>query len=67
MEIGNQTKDKLYEAMDNIHTNLSTLTRDNAYRNVKSLVWDGVFSKVKGTISDDFWGTINLLVQYGIR
>lgn len=67
MLLGKQTKDKLYEVMDNLHTNLSTLSKDNAGRNINSLVWDGVFSKVKGTISDDFWGTINLLVQYGIR
>lgn len=67
MQIGKQTKDKLYKVMDNLHTNLSTLTRDNADRNVNSLVWDGTFSKVKGIISDDFWGTIILVVEYGYR
>jgi hypothetical protein len=67
MLLGKQTKDKLDKVIDNLHTNLSTLTSDNAYRNVKSLVWVGVFSKVKGTISDDFWGTINLIVQNGNR
>lgn len=67
MLLGKQTKDKLYEVMDHLHANLRTLTSDNAYRNVRGLVWVGVFSKVKGTISNDFWRTINLIVQNGNR